>query len=459
MLADPRPRAGTDAFGGTRAVPRPPATSHGAAEVTVRGTEEPDVVVVGASWRSATLADRERLAVAGDRVCDAIAAVLAGDGILGAVVLSTCNRTEVYVHTTEHDAAASAVRTVLAGWAGMDLDELAAVTFEHRGEAAVAHLLGVVSGFGSAVPRDQQIPGQVRRAVAAAREAGAVDRLLGELFQHALASARRVRVASEAGTDGPDLLDLGLARVRQVVGDLHGLDVIVVGAGEMGRLAAHKLHGQRLGSLTIANRGAARRAELAGRSGAAQLDLARLPAALADADLVILSTGAPHPVLEPRSVAAAMAGRADRPLVLLDLAVPRDVARGCRDVAGVTVLELDELRSDGEAVSSWPPAVDAIIRDDVAAFSAHARSVAIEPTLVALRTRVEDIRRAAVHRVAGRLAGLDERERAAVDALTRQLLQTVLHAPTVGLKAAAARGDGAHQAAVLGDLFDLSPPT
>ena len=150
-----------------------------------------------------------------------------------------------------------------------------------------------------------------------------------------------------------------------------------------------------------------------------------------------------------------MTGRADRPLVLLDLAVPRDVDRRCGEIDGVTVFDLDELRRDARGAYPWPPAVDAAVRRDTAAFTAHTRSIAVEPTIVALRARAEELRRSALDRAGARLTGLDDRERAAVEALSRQLVAAMLHAPTVGLKAAAARGDGALHAAVLDEVFDL----
>jgi glutamyl-tRNA reductase len=423
----------------------------------VRAPDGPDVLVVGVSWRSASLADRGRLAVPADRTAEIVGRMLACDTVLGAVVLSTCNRTEVYVHATDRDRAARAIRDTLARWGGMTPHAFEAIGFEHHGERAVVHLLEVVSGLDSAVPRDRQITGQVRRAVTAAREVGGVDRLLGALFQHAHASSKRLRATTTSDDDVPDLLDLGLRRARRTLGELAACDVLVVGAGEMGGLAVERLGRLAPRSVTIANRGAARRERLAARSGGTPIDLAQLPDALRTADLVVLSTGAPDPILGPEVVTAARAGRTERPLVLLDLAVPRDVDRRCADVPGVTVLDLDELRRDARHAYPWPPALEAAVRRDAAAFTADTRSIAVEPTIVALRAHAEGLRRTVLERAEARLTHLDEDERAAVEVVTRQLVAALLHAPTVGLKAAAARGDGALHAAVLDEAFDLSP--
>ncbi len=267
---------------------------------------------------------------------------------------------------------------------------------------------------------------------------------------------KRARAETGISDGAASMVDVGLDAAAKVLADLRGRNVLLVGAGKMGGMAASRVHGE-AGRIMIANRSAEKGGRLAVRVDGDVLDFGDIGSGLRDADLVLCSTGSSIPVVSQDAVAEAMKQRPGRPLVLLDIAVPRDVEPGCSYVPGVTVLDIDAVRAltdtgrTGEEVAK----AQALVESEARRFAGWTRSVRVEPTIAALRERAERVRAAEVERLSGRLGGLDERQRDAVDALTRGILNTFLHEPSVRLKAVADARGGDFYAAALGELFDL----
>jgi glutamyl-tRNA reductase len=416
------------------------------------------VLVYGLNYRTAPISLLERLAVPSEHLPKALASLTNRDDVLEAVVLSTCNRVEVYAHVSRYHGGMADVRNFFADWSGAAPEEFADLAYDYYDERAAAHLFAVTSGLDSMVVGERQIQLQVKQAFGDAADEGACGRVLQSLFRRALRVGRRTRVETGISAGASSMVDVGLDAAQRVLGDLAGRSILIVGAGKMGGMAASRLT-QRAGRITIANRSVDKRERLARRVGGEQLELARLGEGLRSADFVLASTGAPQPVIDAEMVAKVMATRPDRPLVILDLAVPRDVESGCRDVPGVTVLDVDAIRAvtdsgtTGEEVAKARALVDA----EAAAFAAWTRSVRVEPTVAALRIRAEGIRAAELARLAGRLAELDDRQRATVDMLTRGIVNTLLHEPSVRLKQIADQRGAETHAEALRELFDLPP--
>ena len=414
------------------------------------------VLVLGLNYKTAPIALLEQVAVPAERLPKALKSLTDREHVLEAVVLSTCNRVEVYAHVTRFHGGVADVRNFFADWSGLPPEDFVDATYDHFDDRAAAHLFAVTSGLKSMVVGERQIHLQVKQAFQAAEAEQATGRVLQGLFQQALTVGRRTRAQTAISDGAASMVDVGLDAATQVLGDLRGRTVLIVGAGKMGGMAAGRVRGS-ADAILIANRSTEKAERLAERVGGTVLDFAGIQAGLAQADLVLTSTGASLPIIESEAVAAAMATRPDRPLVLVDLAVPRDVDPDCAFVSGVTVLDVDAIRAvtdtgvTGEEVAK----ATALVEEAANKFAAWRRAVRVEPTISALRGRAEEVREAELERFSSRLGGLSEREREAVEALTRGIVNRLLHEPSVRLKTIAdARGDDAH-AVALRDLFDL----
>lgn len=417
------------------------------------------VVVVGLNHRHASLDQLERLAVAPEHVSKALLSLTQRQHVGEAVVLSTCNRVEVYARVHRFHGGIADVRNFLCEWGAYAPEELDGLTYEYHDERAAAHLFSVACGLDSVVIGERQVARQVKQAYLSARQEGSCGSQLGAVFERALRAARRVRTQTRLDHAATSMLDAGLDAAVAHLGSLRERTVLLVGAGKIGAMAAQRLEGG-VARLLVANR-TEQHADRLAVHGAVTLPLDQLDRGMAEADLVVTSTAAPQPLIDRAMVEPAMRGREGRPLVIVDLAVPRDVAADCRDVDGVVVLDVDA----AAATVATSPASDelvaarAVVADEVAALTAwqHARSV--EPTITALRRQAEQIRGDELDRQAGRLAELDERQRAAVEQVTRGIINTLLHEPTVRLKAASAHDDGRWRAEVVRELFGLDDPS
>ena len=423
------------------------------------------VFVVGANFRSAPLELLERLAIDAERRPKALAGLLDLEHVHEAVVVSTCNRVEVYTAISRFHGAAGDVRRFLADFSGLALEEFAGHLYDWYDERAVRHLFGVAAGVDSMVVGEAQILGQVREAFAAAQAGRTVGPVLSALFTTAIKVGRRARNQTGIGAGQRSTVSVGLRVASGQLGDLAGRRVLLVGAGGLARLAGRAVREAGAGELVVANRTPATGAALARELGGRAVPLEGVAGELAAADLVIAATAGTTPTVTAAAVAAAMDGRAGpqgerRPLVVLDLGVPRDVEPEVRELPGVVLADLDALRAvleTDEGPRREVERVRALIAEETAGFMGGQREARLTPTIRALRARAEQVRQRELAKAATRLAGLDDRQRAAVEAVTRGLVNKLLHDPMVRGKALAARPDGDLYVAALRQLYHLDP--
>jgi glutamyl-tRNA reductase len=403
------------------------------------------LTLVGVSHHRAPIELRERVALDGD-ACRRLAQELGDE----AVVLSTCNRTELYLARAQ-PAEDEAVAT-LARLAGDRADELAAALYRLHDESAALHLFRVASGLDSLVPGEGEILGQVR----AAFEAGATGAFLDRLFRQALHAGRHVRVETAIGESPASVPAAAAALAQQVFGDLDGRRVLLLGAGKMSEATARNLvsRGARIG--VVANRSAERGEELARKLGAAALPLEEVAPELERADVVVSSTSSSELVLARETVAAALRARRGRPLLLVDLAVPRDLDPRINQLDGCFLYDVDDLEAvvaetltgrRGEAARA-----ERLVAAEARRFRDWQASLDVVPTIASLRALAEEIRDSELARVGSRLS---ESERRQVESVTSQILAKLLHLPTIRMKEAAAAADGVVYADVVRHLFGL----
>jgi glutamyl-tRNA reductase len=407
------------------------------------------LVLVGTSHHHAPVELRERVAL--DREHSAALAVrLAADGG-EAVCLSTCNRTELYVAAPDIDAAE---RAAVAALAELEPDVEPAL-YRLRDHAAALHLFRVAAGLDSLVPGEGEIVSQVR----ASHDAGTTGPLLDRVFRQALHAGRKVRAQTAIGETPASVSSAAAALAEQVFGDLEGRSILLVGAGKISEQAAKNLLSRRATIAFVANRTLDHAADLAERFGAEPLPLERLEEQLATADVVVSSTSAPGYVLDAPTVERALRARRGRQLLLIDLAVPRDLDPAIHDLDGCYLYDIDDLQAIvAETLAgrrSETERAEAIVAGESEKFREWQASLEIVPAIASLRARAEEIREAELRKAEGLLGRLDESQRNAVEAVTAQIVNKLLHLPTVRMKQAAAAADGVIYADAVRHLFGL----
>jgi glutamyl-tRNA reductase len=412
------------------------------------------VLVVGLSHRTAPVSVLERAAVPVDDVRKTIEELHRAEMISEVLLLSTCNRVEVYADVARFHPAVAEITSVLARHSGLAVSDLSDHLYVHFAEAAAEHMFTVASGLDSMVIGESQILGQLRAAYALGTELGSVGTVLHDLAQTSLRVGKRVH--SETGIDraGASIVSVALDRAEDVLGSLAGRRALIVGAGSMGALSGATLRRRGVTDLVIANRSAERAERLATNVGGHAITLAELPAAIAETDLLVSSTGSTGLVVE----ADAIGSRAERPLVVLDLALPRDVDPAVAVQLGVTYVDLEALRTGGAMVSDDEvDAATAIVVAELRDYLAEQQRLAVAPTVTALRARANQVIDTELSRLDGRLPGLHPEERREVADAVRRAVEKVLHAPTVRVKELASTPGGDQYAAALRELFDLDP--
>jgi glutamyl-tRNA reductase len=424
------------------------------------------LLVVGLSHRTAPVPLLERASVGNDELPSVLHALLRSDHVSEVLVLSTCNRVEVYAEVDRFHGGLQDTSSVLAERVGLDVPSLGEHLYVHYEDAAVLHLFSVAAGLDSMVVGESQILGQLRTAYTAAAELDAVHSSLHELCQHALRVGKRVH--SETGIDraGASVVTVGLHEAERVLGPVAGRRALVIGAGSMGALSAATLLRAGVAELAVANRTAARADRLAGQLRGAgdfpvvrAVTLADLPAELVRADVIVGCTGSVGTVLSAAAVSAALPARAGRPLVLLDLALPRDVEGAAGALPGVHYLDLAALQEPAVRFGAYDDVeqVRRIVSAEVAGRLGARRATAVTPTVTALRARAAEVVDAELARLDSKLPQLDEAARAEVARTVHRVVQTLLHAPTVRVKQLAERPGGGAYADALRELFDLDP--
>ncbi len=408
------------------------------------------LTVVGLSQRSAPVEVRERVAIGGAELPAALAAL--GHGI----ILSTCNRTEIYLGDDRPGDAAAATQ-LLAERAGGEVAALAGHLYEIRGENAVRHLYAVAASLDSLVLGEPQILGQVRQALSAAETAGTSSPVLARAFREALRVGRRARAETFIGRHAVSVSYAAVELARQVFGQLDRCRALVVGAGEMAELTTRTLVQYGVGVVAVVNRTVGHAEVLAERFGGRAIAFADLVPALRESDIVISSTDAAHVVISRDDVAAAVEGRVGRPLFVIDIAVPRDVDPSVRALENVHLYDIDDLRSLCDHNRAERRAeiqqVQAIIDEEAARFVAWWQTRQALPTVLALRARADEIRRAELAEALAKLRHLSDADRVTVEALSRAIVNKLLHEPTVRLKKSARQGGEA--TAAVRTLFGL----
>lgn len=421
------------------------------------------VLTVGLSHRSATVALLERTAQDDDGVVKLLTELLTADHVEEALVLSTCNRLEVYADVTKFHGGVQEVTERLAARTGVAIDELTEHLYVHYEDRAVQHLFSVAAGLDSMVVGEQQVIGQLRTALQVAREEGCIGRTLGQLVEHALRTGKRAHTETGIDTASRSIVSVGTElALRSLGGAARGtadIRALVVGAGAMSSLAATTLHRAGVESIIVVNRTPDRAERLASSVGGRSASPEQFADELADADLLVSCTGAVGTVVSADAVRAAMHGRSDRPLFVLDLALPRDVDADTRAIAGVTVVDLESLRSvlEDAELADDVEAARRIVTDEVGTFLARLRSERVAPTVVALRARAQEVVDAELNRLRARLPALDERASREVEATVARVVDKLLHAPTVRIKELAESVPGDSYADVVRDLFALDP--
>jgi glutamyl-tRNA reductase len=426
------------------------------------------LLAVGVSHQTAPVALLEQFAMGPDERVKALHELIGSDHVSEALVLATCNRIEVFAEVERFHGGVTDVSRVLARQAGATVEELSPYVTVHYEDQAVAHLFTVAAGLDSMVVGETQVLGQLRAAYAVARDEGAVGRALHPVAQRALRVGKRVHTETGIDRAGASLVSVALDHAEDSIGSLRERDVLVVGAGSMGALAATTL-ARRGASVVVSSRTEAHAARLAGTVGGRAADLADLPAELAAADILVTCTGATGLVVSTEVVATAMAGRAGRPLVVVDLALPRDVDPAVAARPGVHVVDLALLQGE-RAASAGRPTAGAVAADDIAAaralveaetalLRAERQAAEVAPTVSALRSQAAEVVDAELLRLSTRLPDLDARDRAEIARTVRRVVDKLLHEPTVRVKELAATSGDTDYAGALRALFGLGIDT
>jgi glutamyl-tRNA reductase len=430
------------------------------------------VSCVGVSHRHATLEQLERLSLSSSGLREALAPFTPrgpdGRRLFEGVVLSTCNRTEIYF--TPRDAASEpdepeifrglppGLLQMLRRASGLSAAELAALLFRRDGWAAAEHLFRVVCGLDSLIAGESQIVGQVARAYAQAQAAGTAGVVLSTLFQAAIRGGRRARRRIGIGSSASNAGTAAVARAEKVVGSMAGARAVVVGTGELGRIVLHSLRARSGGCrVDVVSRSPERAAEVAARWGCEARTISGIPDLLAECDVLFSTTRALHPVVSAAMIGSAMQLRRGRPLVLVDLGVPRTIDPAAASVPGVRLLDIDSLKDDPVPAEATEEErrVQRLVAADLAELRARMTELSLRPVIGGMWRKAAAIRGDVLARARERLAHLDDRSWAEVEHLASSLVARILHDPAVRLRAEAGNGHSAAFAEALRELFRL----
>jgi len=418
------------------------------------------LLLLGVSHRTAPVELREQVDFARRGVPAALDALAERATLTETVVLSTCNRAEVYAASADPVAAAAELSRFMAAFHGVPGQTLERYVFRLVDHEAAGHLFRVAAGLDSLVVGEPQILGQVKDAYATAAERKRTGPLLNRLFHASFTVGKRVRTQTGLGEGAVSVSYAAVSLAKKIFGDLSGLNVLILGAGEMAKLTAVHLKAQEVRRISVASRTLRSAERLAEEIGGEALEWQHVDTALARSEIVITATGATDPVLTRARVEQAMRKRRDRPLFLIDIALPRDVAPDAGDIEQVFLYNIDDLRTIVNENLARRAAelerAEAIVRHEVAQFDQWLRSRGAVPTVVALRRRFEDIRQAELQRLEGKLSGLPPEAKARVDEITHLIVEKLLLTPTEQLKSVSDEAAAVAYADALNRLFGLT---
>jgi len=419
------------------------------------------VLALGVSYRRAPVELLERLSFVDDDYPKAYRRLKELDEVGEGVILSTCNRVEVFAEVTGYHAGFLELKRFLSESRELAPEAFAEPLYSHYEDDAAEHLFSVASGIDSMVLGEPQILAQVRAAFRRAEAEGTTGPVLSSLFRAAIRTGRRVRAETAIGASPAAFVEVGTMLAERELGGLAGRSAVVVGAGGMASLAVKHLKGREVGQLRVVNRSLDRARRLAALAGGEPHGLDALVAALAQADLVVTSTGAAGTVIGPDAIGEALGsnGRGNRPIFFLDLAVPRDVDPAVREFPGVHLADIDDLNTILAGSDAAAPGVldqaRAIVRQEVERFAAWRRASRLAPLIKALRERGARIQAAEMARVSSKLGNLSDREWAAVESMASAIVAKLLHEPIVRLKEGSGPGSGDELTRAAAELFGV----
>jgi glutamyl-tRNA reductase len=417
------------------------------------------VLVIGLNHRSMPLELFERMTIEADRLPKALHEMASRTNVSETVVLSTCNRTEVYAVAETFHGAYADIRNFLAETAYLAPEDFADHLYVHYDREAIRHLFTVTAGLDSAVVGETEILGQTKKAWSQAKDEGASGPILNLLFRHAIEVGKRARTDTDIARGTASVSYAAVEMAAAELGSLDQRKVLVLGAGDMGEGMAVALASAGVAEIKVANRTWDRAAALADRVDGVPVRLSDLPEALAEVDVLLTSTGATSIMLEHADLEPIVAARGGRPLLVVDIAVPRDIDPSVTELPGVTLLDLHDLRRFAQAGVQERERevreVERIVVDEVDRFVEARSGRAAAPLVAALHARAEELRQAELERFRSRLGTLDPRQRAAVEALTKGLMAKVVHEPSVKLKETAGTPKGERLAEALRHLYDI----
>jgi glutamyl-tRNA reductase len=421
------------------------------------------LLALGVSHRTAPLALREQVALTEGRAAGVLSALVSEEPISEAAALSTCNRTELYLIATDSVEAEASGLGVLAREAGIRPTELLGPLYSLRGAEAARHLYRVTAGLDSMIVGEAEIQGQVKRAYELALVEGATGPILNRIFRGALAAGKRARTETAVGEKGVSIPSVAVELAQRNLGDLSARQVLLIGAGETSELTARALAARGSDAVFIANRGYNRAISLAQRFGGSAVRIDELPGQLASADIVVSATNSPHHLIERSELEVIMGQREGKPVLLIDLAVPRDIDPECREVEGVSLYDVDEVQQIVERNASGREAearrAAGILDSELLSFERWLGSQEVMPTVAALRERADAIVAQVLAENATRWESLTPTDRERLESMARAIANRLLHEPTVRIKGIADREDAYLHVSALRELFALDAGT
>jgi len=413
-------------------------------------------LLTGINHKSTPLEVRERFAIPEAQLPGAVQRFVQQPGVREALIVSTCNRVEFLAHTTNGTTDLSGF---LAEYFGSRVEEFRKYAYEYREKDAIRHVFRVASSLDSLVVGEPQILGQIKEAYAVARAMGTISSQLDALLTRAFAVAKKIRSETAVGASAVSVASIAVDLAKKIFGSLHGRTVFLVGAGKMSELAARYLLAQGAGSILVANRTYERAVRLAQKFNGEAAPFEQLYDVAGKADIVITSTGAPHCIFRKEHGEKFLHQRRNRPMFFIDIAVPRDVDSAVNDLDGIFVYDIDDLQA---VVSSnladraeEARRAEALVEDEVERFIARLQTADVVPTIVSLQEHLETLRQAEIDRVRGRLGELTPDQEMAIEALSRGIINKIMHTPIVTLKSAAREGQPTKVVDIVRRLFNL----
>jgi len=420
-----------------------------------------ELLALGVSHRTAPLDLRERLALPEGRAVGVLGELVSSEQVHEAAAISTCNRTELYLVASEPVEAEGAALGILAREAGIRPTELLGRLYSLRGADAAAHLFSVTAGLDSMILGEVEIQGQVKRAYELGLVEGATGPVLNRVFRAALAAGKRARSETGISEKGLSIPSVAVELAQHALGDLGSRTVLLVGAGETAEVTARALSARGVEAIFVANRHYSRAIGLAQRFGGRAVRIDELPAQMEDADIVVSSTNSPHHIIEREELELVMERRGERPLLLVDLAVPRDIEPGCREVPGVSLSDVDDVQSIAERNASGREAearrAERLLEAEVARFERWLGSLEVLPTVAALRRRADEVVERVLAENDSRWESLSAADRDRLRVMARAIANRLLHEPTVRLKRTTDDEAAYPYVHALRELFGLDP--